>query len=203
MLNLFRIFLKFANFVPRKIHVSFKWVRYLILCQKPYYVVGYLVFWFDWWKVKTKNGILRTINRGTFRKISNKISWKISNVVYLGFLASTQGCKSAERWPLSLHKGERLSLKHYTVANFVFCICFCLLICICICILYYVFVSVLVFWSLHINTKVRHLVSLHCCKSYFEESSFSSISLLESFPGLRPRLLWYFFFWKYASIMFC
>ena len=36
---------------------------------------------------------------------------------YLGFLAAAQGCKSAECWPISLHKGEGSSLKRYTVAN--------------------------------------------------------------------------------------
>ena len=46
---------------------------------------------------------------------------------HLGFLASAQGCKSAERWPISLHKGEGSTLRSYTVAN-LFSFSFCILV---------------------------------------------------------------------------
>ena len=51
------------------------------------------------------------MKKGNTWKNQNWIIWNIKNKTFLGFLASAQGCKSAERWPISLHKGEGSTLK--------------------------------------------------------------------------------------------
>ena len=66
------------------------------------------------------------MKKGNTWKNQNWIIWNIKNKTFLGFLASAQGCKSAERWPISLHKGEGSTLKSYA-AVYCYFIYFCIL----------------------------------------------------------------------------